>query len=110
MEFPSSNDTVDVHVYAFDNCDTTSFERFDARTAKHIARLANSNKVDIAGFVSHPKTGQTQYILYESAKLATELVSNETGLDDDLKYLKAYEYFEPSIVFYIISRTYDCKL
>eukprot|EP00956_Cyclotella_meneghiniana_P014911 scaffold22587_cov70-Cyclotella_meneghiniana.AAC.8 len=109
MEFSptsSESDTVDVHPCDFGNCDTTTYERFDLKTNsnRHVARVANSNKVDIAGFASHPKTRRAQYMMYEYEKMTTEsLTSNASS---DLEYLKSY--FEPSMIFYIISLTYDC--
>lgn len=101
----SESDTVDVHLCNFGNFDTTTYERFDLKTNGHVACVANSNKVDIAGFVSHPKTRRAQYVMYEYEKTTTEALSTNASLAD-LEYLKSY--FEPSVIFHIISRTYNC--
>ena len=128
MDFsPSSleTDTVDIHMCALTGklaSDTTSYERFNVTTGKHLARLAGAKEnCDITGFVMNQQTNRPQLVTFDHEKQTTEVLSihgsgenyyssgygfeqdEQALLQDDLDYIE--KYFAPSMVYSVKSCT-----
>lgn len=103
FDFTEDGRMVDLHLCNMG--DTTSYERFEIATGKHVKQLARHQKSDITGFVNHPKTKKVQAVIYNYEKPTIESLRDcPQDIKSDLEYLQ--QQFEGAW-FSITSRTLE---
>ena len=108
FDFGQDGSTVDVHLCNMG--DTTTYERYEVATGKHIQHLAchSQSKSDITGFLCHPRTKKVEAVVYNYEKPTIQCLADENdcpvSLQKDVAFLQQ-EFQGASLS--IVSRTLD---